>query len=440
MSEAEFTEKFSEENIKQHYLDRIKYTAAPGVDCINKRLFERRLTYYIDIIRKKVLAGEYEFTPYRESLIIKNREKPPRMISVPTIRDRVTLGVLRTYIQDKFPEIQHRNVQPIIQDIKQSISQYEHMIKLDIKNFYPSINHELLLKKVRTKIKTRNVLRLIKNAITTPTVPEGSRTKEVYKKGVPQGLPISNLLSSIYLKELDDKYSQKQGIKYYRYVDDILILCKSSEAGKLLEEISTDIKKFKLKLNPDKVDSKQISLELSYLGYSFTGDLVSVRRPSIMKLEKSLEQIFIDFKNSGHKRLPYFLWKLNLRITGCRDDKKKYGWMFFFSQITDLRILFHLDWYLQKLIKRFELDKKLRGQTIKRFTRTYHEILKNLDNTRYIPDFNSYSIFEKEAFLRKIEVDLQVWDDQHIERAFSRIIFSSIRELERDIQNLKDRY
>ncbi|AJQ29352.1 RNA-directed DNA polymerase (Reverse transcriptase) [Pelosinus fermentans JBW45] len=436
-------QKFSEDNIKQFYLEH-NFSSAPGIDRINKRIFDRKLTQYVKSIHKKVLNETYKFSPYKESLILKNREQLPRVISIPTIRDKLTLRILRTLIQDVFsPEVQHRMIQPIVEEIKQCISQYNYVIKLDIKDYYPSINHKILFAQINKKIKSRKVLKLIRGAITTPTVLDKCKSKECKKnkRGIPQGLPISNILSSIYLIQMDKKFSQLNNLKYFRFVDDILILCRADNYQQIKEDILNEIKSnYSLKVNAKKTEAHEITKEFSYLGYSFKGPIVSVREKSKRKLENSLENLFIDYKNSGFKRTSFFLWKLNLRITGCISDNKKYGWVFFFSQITQLSILFHFDWIIKKLIKRFELETKLDGKKIKRFVRTYHEMINNLNETGYIPNFDNFLLVDKEKFLKEMEVELPEWNEVNITHAFKCIVFSSVRELERDIQNLRDRY
>lgn len=438
-----FKERFSENNIKESYLAQ-DFSSAPGIDRVNKRIFEKKLTQHIQTIHRKVLNETYVFTSYREFLIIKNRDNPPRMISIPTIRDKLVLRILSTIIRDAYSEeCNYKIVQTVVNEIKQYISQYDYLIKLDIKDYYPSINHKILFTKIKEKIRSRKVLGLIRGAIRTPTVLEKCNCREYKqsKRGIPQGLPISNILSSIYLLNLDIKYSNLPNLRYFRFVDDILILCNKNDSNQIQKDIFDELKKnYKLTLNEKKVQLQSIDEGFAYLGYFFKGSSISVREQSKRKLENSLENLFIDYKNSGFKRTSFFLWKLNMKITGCMNDNKKYGWVFFFSQITEESILYHFDWFVQKLIKRFDLEKKLNGKKIKRFVKTYHEILSNLSETGYIPRFDKYSLDDKERFLKSIEVDLTEWSEDCIVRAFKRITFSSIRDLERDIQSLRERY
>ena len=75
-------------------------------------------------------------------------------------------------------------------------------------------------------VRKKEILHLLKDAISQATLAKPSGGKKSYQtKGVPQGLSISNILANIYMAPIDCKYSKKSSYKYYRYVDDILILC-----------------------------------------------------------------------------------------------------------------------------------------------------------------------------------------------------------------------
>ena len=438
----ELEEYFSEEHIKNYYLNKFKYNIAPGLDKINRRLFEKKLTLYTANIHRKVLKHNYNFSPYKEKLLLKRKDKLPRQISIPTIRDKVTLGIIKEILQSNFSDVlEYKLVQQIIQEIKNIRQQYNFIIKIDVKNFYPSINHKILKDTLRSRVGSSYILKLVDKAIKNPTIPEKDSPHKYKRsrKGIPQGLPISNILSNIYMAEIDKKYSKSVRLKYFRFVDDILILCLKEDEGEIRSNIINELKKISLRVNIDKVEFHNLDNEFSYLGYNFEGSCVSVREKSKLHLEDSLEKLFVDFKNSRYSNSNFFLWKLNLRITGCIRENIKYGWVFFFSQIDDISLLFHFDWLIKKLIKRFKLEKKIPQNKVKRFARVYHEILNNLDKTKYIPNFDQYTLDDKIEFLKSIEIEPPSWNDEYIiNRYFYKIINSSIRELEKDIQNLRE--
>ncbi len=436
---------FTQKNVKELYQAYISDRSAPGIDKINRRLFEQNLTTHVKTISKKVLCGTYEFTPYKELLVLKSREKKPRLISMPTIRDRVTLALAKELLNDRFLDrLDYKLPQQIIEDLKNSLAVYDWVIKIDIQDFYPSVKHSTLLAQLRDGIRSPKVIALIEKAIRTPTVSEASNRQGRMPNeiGIPQGLPISNILSSVYLLGIDAKYRNISGVKYYRYVDDILILCNESTKDAISDVITSDLEgdPLHLTINKEKMCSQPLMNEFTYLGYCFKNGTISVRPSSLRKMELALEGLFAEYKHSGMKHTNFFVWKLNLRITGCVHRRKKYGWLFFFSQIDDLRVLYHLDWMVQRLIHRYKLVDRLRDKMIKRFVRAHWEIVGNLTNTNYIVSFDGCTLGDKEKFLRDMELDLQVWDEDHIRRAYDQVVSSSIARLERDMQNLRERY
>ena len=147
-------------------------------------------------------------------------------------------------------------------------------------------------------------------------------------------------------------------------------------------------------------------------------------------MEQSLEYLFkcIDFKN-----IPYLQWKLNLKITGFIINNHKYGWIFFFSQITDLSLLYHLDNLVEKFIKRYKLQNQIKA---KRFVRSYHEIRQALHKTKYIPNIDMMTIENKKEILVQIYgVDIEKLDDESVERKFNKIIAKEIQDIEKDVQD-----
>jgi hypothetical protein len=258
------------------------------------------------------------------------------------VRDKLTLSVLNELIVSVYrDDCKTRLPQLIINEIFSEVDHYEMFIKLDIKSFYASINQGVLVRKIKQRIRKPEILHLIESAIQTESllIPvKEIKKKEARTLGIPEGLPISNALANIYLFDLDEKYRSNTNIKYWRFVDDILILLNKKDFSKIKKDIADDIEKLKLSFN-DKTDEGKITDGFEYLGYRISSDLVTVRKSSILKIEQSIQELFGAVKDNNVK---YIEWKLNNKITGFILDTNKYGWLFFYSQITDLNLLFHL--------------------------------------------------------------------------------------------------
>lgn len=441
----EIISKSKEEELESFYFQKIKSKASVGLDKINVRLFEENKSQYFRNISKKIKEKKYKFTPYKQKLISKGKYKLPRVISIPTIRDKIVLGILKELVCTYFGyEIKFDLAQTIISELNKEIKseKYDSFFKIDISNFYDSIDHDLLISRLKDNINCEFTLALLISAIKTVTVDENDlkkNRKSVNDKGVPQGLSISNVLASIYLSKFDDEFARNENIKYFRYVDDILILSNDTYLNSIKNEISTKIKdNYKLEINEDKTYNGEISKGFEYLGYRIQGTVIKVKESSVHKLEKSLENLFNDFQNLKNKNIEIFIWKLNLRISGAKYENKKYGWLMFFSQINDLNVLFKLDWLVKKLIRRFKLEEKVEIAKIKKFTRAYNEIRKNFRDTKYIPDFTKFSIEKKIELLIIFNGENKVFSmkEEDINSEFNKIIYTSVKDLDKDIQNI----
>lgn len=205
-------------------------------------------------------------------------------------------------------------------------------------------------------------------------------------------MSISNILSQIYLSDLDKKFSTKSNLKYFRYVDDILIFCNKDDIEEIISEISEQMKLLKLTMHEIKTHSNKSTVgslkedKFQYLGFEFFKDKISVRESSVDRLRERIVGVF--YKNIKNDDATLYR-ELNLKISGCVYKNKQYGWIYFFRQIDNLTLLYSLDDFTKKLFKRFhrEYDEK----KIKKFTKTYYFLksynVEKLDSKSYIPNF-----------------------------------------------------
>lgn len=441
MSEKRELCKFFEPvRLQRMYDEKVKLHTTVGLDRITQDVFEENLDKNLEVIIRKVKSGTYRFTRYREMLISKGKGKEPRVISIPTIRDKLVLAMLHKILQDSFyEEVNEPLLHSIIGSITKTIKEknFDCFVKIDIKRFYASINHSILEEKVAAKIEDSSILHLVHNAITTETIPMNIPAPESSKSsvGIPEGLSISNILADIYLADLEDKIVEKyEDLAYFRYVDDVLILCKESDAEAIKEYTLKLLKEYyKLDNHEDKTICARLSDKVPYLGYVFSDKKVSIRDEASNRIEKVIEELF-QLRKRNKISQQVFEWRLNVKIAGCIHEKKKYGWMFYYSQITDLKVLYHLDWFVDKLFLRFEFEPP---KDLKRFVHVYHEITKNLKKSTYLIKTENYDPSEKKRIIYTVlgiqyaeDVDEKIINDQ-----FQKLMFREVKKLERDIQN-----
>lgn len=435
----QFEKHFSEDNLKKIYEENVIQSSSTGIDNLSHKNFQKDIDKHISIVSRKVLDGSYNFTKYKLQLVSKGRGKPPREISIPTIRDRIVLRAICNFLTEKFEDlVKFELPQKIMKNIKFTLEkkQCDGFIKLDVKDFYPSIQHKDLLTRLRRKIRSEIILALIKKSIQVPTVEKSSQEDKISTIGIPQGLSISNILAAIYLTNIDRKLSKLPDIEYYRYVDDILIFTNHKKSDKTAKKVINEFKKLGLNIHQPSNDSKKSTIgkigeEFNYLGYSFKKNIVTVRKSSIDKLKESLVSRFTRYKYWNRKNKKLFLWRLNLRITGCIYQNKCRGWLFFFSEIDDQSLLHKLDNYVKKLIKRFSVK-----ITPKKFVRTYFQIKHNKHKTNYIPNFDEYDLQEKINLLQDIfNINTKNFSEEEVVYQFIKVINREVKHLLIDIQD-----
>jgi len=136
------------------------------------------------------------------------------------------------------------------------------VLKCDIKKFFASINHEILIDILRQYIPDKNILRLLKKVISSFETSLG--------KGLPLGNLTSQLLVNIYMNKFDQFIKHKLKARYYiRYVDDFVVLSENREWLEKQIPIIRDFlkKRLKLGLHPDKVFIKTIASGVDFLGW-----------------------------------------------------------------------------------------------------------------------------------------------------------------------------
>jgi len=392
-----------------------------GTDGVTTNKFSEILDDEITIIKRKVKNQTYNISPYREKLILKNRDSKPRMISIPTNRDRLTFRALTQFITDSFSdELAERSIHTMIIDIKKNIKlkKYDSFIKLDIENFYPSLDHSILIEKLEKKIDDPRAISLIRKAISKYTITNGRVDKTKLKEltqGVPQGLSFSSILSSIYMAESDYKYNSRSDMAFYRFVDDVLILCNKEDLDVIKSDIVEEMDDLNLTVHPFEHNSSKSSFgtigldRFQYLGYEFFNNTVSVREASLDNFYDSIIEIFKTTRDEDE-----LYYNLNHKITGCVYHNKKYGWLNFFALIDDIPLLHKLDAFVKKSFKQHNITYS--ENKVKKFVKTYFE-LKNIEKSSYIPKYPApkktnvikFSKKRLEMLIEKLKKDMEFY-------------------------------
>ncbi len=174
---------------------------------------------------------------------------------------------------------------------------------------------------------------LCMRAVATPT----GATKSPNSKGIPQGLSISGALSALYMLRFD-MLQLSRNPNYFRYVDDILLICNARVADDSLKAIGRALSSRGLIIHQKGVAGKTeinpVEDGVDFLGYRICIDRVSIRQSSYRRMFKNLLKVITDYRyRRDAGRLEF---RLNLKITGCIVDGRRRGWMMFFSHTEDV--------------------------------------------------------------------------------------------------------
>ena len=226
---------------------------------------------------QKIKDGKYKPTPVRRVEIPKEAKGEFRKLGVPTVVDRVfqqaITQVLSPIFEKQFSENSfgfrpNRGAQDALKQCQTNVNNgYVYVVDMDLEKFFDTVCQSKLIEVLSRTIKEGQVISLIHKYLNAGVIRKGMFEKT--EVGMPQGGPLSPLLSNIMLNELDKELTRR-GHRFVRYADDCMIFCKSRKsAERTLNNIVPYIEgKLFLKVNHTKTRVAHIS-KVKYLGYSF---------------------------------------------------------------------------------------------------------------------------------------------------------------------------
>lgn len=446
----------SPNNIPEIFYSYIIKNKIKGIDNIDNDSFLKKIALHANHISSTI--RDYHYSPYLEKLISKGRNKRPRIISIPTIKDRIVLYVLKELLHQIFPEcINNELVNIKIRNLHKFLleSHSGFIIKMDIKGFYDSINQNILLEKLKLKTTSGLFLSLVENAIINPTVPKNHSKKDRQSffqySGIPQGLSISNILANIYLYDFDQKIIVKCDY-YYRYVDDIFLICTADKKDDIYTSIKNMLQRLNLEINIDKTDIIEIgsNFNFTFLGYKLDNTKISIRPMSIQNHINAIFSMLIFYNEKLAQKTLWEEWltedllvnriesELNEKITGAISQNKKYGWLFYFSAINDISILYKMNLIIRSAINRILPSNVSKKIILKNYIKAFHEIRRN-PKSQYIHNYDIYDTIRKKMDYLNFRGYLdskRVYSEEEIEYLFSVIREKNLASMQRDLGSL----
>jgi RNA-directed DNA polymerase len=342
-------------NMLQAYRQVMVNKGSAGVDRMPVSELSAHLETNQALIVAAIRNGKYLSQPILGVEIPKSNGKS-RLLGIPTVTDRLLQQAVNQVIYPLF-ELEftahsygfrpNRNAHQAVQQAHKYIHEgYQHIVDIDLKSFFDEVDHCLLLQLLYRKVKCPLVLRLIRKWLRAPIQINGRLTKR--RKGVPQGSPLSPLLSNIMLHELD-KELERQGLRYVRYADDFSIYTKSEDvARKVGNAVYLFLRnRLKLPINREKSGLRR-PVDFQLLGHGFV--------PTYKKGDKGKYQLVVGKK--GWERLKLKLKAITQKTAPSSFDERirklkeaQCGWLNYFRMANILGKLKDLDNWLRNRLR-----------------------------------------------------------------------------------------
>jgi RNA-directed DNA polymerase len=288
---------YAPSNLQAAYAQVRRNAGAAGVDQQTIGMYEQNLEANLKNLSSGLEAGSYRPTAVKRVMIPKLGSPEMRPLGIPTVRDRVVQTALRHVLEPIFERTfaaQSYGFRPE-QGAKDALRRVDELLKggatwvvdADLRSYFDTIPHGLLMERVEEQIADGRVLRLINAFLHQGVLSEMGETEP--EAGTPQGGVISPLLGNIYLNPFDHLMVER-GLEMVRYADDFIILCSTqAEAEAALSEVRQWTQGAGLELHPDKtriVNACEGGFD--FLGYHFEGGKRWPRKKSLRKLKDTI--------------------------------------------------------------------------------------------------------------------------------------------------------
>ena len=380
-----FTHVCKRETLQEAYEMAKKNDGAPGIDGVTfEAIEEKGRESFIERIREELIAGTYQPMPVRKKEIPKDGGTKVRVLSIPSIRDRVVQGALRLILEPIFEadfqpgsygyrpkRTAHEAINRVAHGIVETKTK---IIDMDLRAYFDTVQHSLLLDKVAKRVRDDQVMRLLKMIL-----------KATGKKGVPQGGVISPVLSNLYLNEVDrmleramkaTRFKQYTAVQYARFADDLVILVDAHSRhdwvlAAVTKRLREEIGKLRVEINEEK--SRIVDLRkgesFGFLGFDFRlvrslkGTWRPQYTPKLKKRTAILTKLREIFRRNKSQPVGQVIEMINPILR---------GWVNYFAVGNSSRCFaFIEDWVEKKIRRHMMRAKKRKGFGWKRWSREW---------------------------------------------------------------------
>lgn len=366
-----------------------------GVDGINKAHFlrkdgkelsVRKVNNFVTKLSDDLRRRRYKPQPVKRVYIPKPRSEELRPLGIPTFRDRVAQDCFRALFEpiweSDFLDVSYgfrpqRNTwHAVIRTQLVVINKYHWVIEGDLRKFFDTVNHQILLSQLRRRIKDWKVINIVRDILKSGVLDDGLFSNVL--EGTPQGGVFSPLLSNIYLHQFDSWYMKRWNLtksqrayrrrkelgafSLIRYVDDWIILTNAPRKLVELEreEICQFLHTIRLKLNMDKTRITHLRDGFNFLGFNCR-----------VFSQKHSNKVFyrINPRKDNIIRFRYKIKSLTKRDSVNVEYRSKLialnqvirGWGYYYRYTHSYKIFTLLDWYVSQRMLRWLKAKTQKG-------------------------------------------------------------------------------
>jgi RNA-directed DNA polymerase len=353
------------ETLQEAYEMAKSNDGAPGIDGVTfEAIEESGVESFLKQIQDELVNHMYQPMPVRKKEIPKDGGTKVRVLSIPAIRDRVVQGALKLILEPIFEaDFQpgsygyrpKRSAREAALRVDKAVAQRKtRVIDLDLRAYFDSVRHDLLLEKVARRVNDADVMRLLKLIL-----------KSTGRKGVPQGGVISPVLSNVYLNEVDKmlekaiettRCGQYTQVQYARFADDLVILISSHPnqdwvVRAMEKRLREELTKLKVEINEEKTRMVNLSKGESFGFLGFEYRLVRSRKgkwrahfvPKMKKRTALLRKLKAIFQRFVSQPVSRVIEEINPILR---------GWVTYFAIGHSTRCFSYIKQWVEKKIRR----------------------------------------------------------------------------------------
>jgi RNA-directed DNA polymerase len=393
------------ETLREAYRMAKENDGAPGIDGVTfEAIEESGAESFLEQIRSELVTNTYQPKPVRQKEIPKAGDPTKmRLLSIPSVRDRVVQGALKLILEPIFEaDFQpgsygyrpKRTTHEAILRVSQGIVEGKtKIIDLDLRAYFDSVQHSLLLEKVANRVQDDQVMHLLKMIL-----------RSTGKKGVPQGGVISPVLSNLYLNEVDrmleraveaTRFKQYTAIQYVRFADDLVILVDAHRrhawlVGAVSQRLREELGKLRVEINEEKTRIVDLGKgeSFGFLGFDFRrirsrkGKWRPQYTPKLKKRIALLAKLREIFRRKATQPVGKVVELINPILR---------GWVNYFAVGHSSRCFSYVrDWVAKKVRRHMMRARKRRGFGWKRWSQQWlYEALGLFNNYRVRRELSS---------------------------------------------------